>query len=311
MSVSTRHELDGQKIYEVREATQEEEQDFVDREETSFFSNRVEIDFSAITDCFSNCWGGNLEAQFEEDDIETNFIELAAKKWWNPKPFGESNHGDNEWVRTGHVVLGAGLSVLNSVAKVFFTVISFVPFSSSDFVKDIIDIDGWANEGFRANLSAQKILPSFFTALAVTVNPFAEMKRYPDKINCIGDSIFQDAVRNARVGMAFVEGRMQYTQENGIEELIERNVVSRFKFLSATVVLVVEKIIYLAIGVILTGCATLTLYRDEDLNNLARKYLGDLDVIDTICVGLRAVLYPWQNLGQDTDLSYYRDPYTA
>jgi hypothetical protein len=93
--------------------------------------------------------------------------------------------------------------------------------------------------------------------------------------------------------------------------MLQRNVVSRFLFLTATVVFVAEKIVHLAVGVILTACSAATLFRNEDLNNLARSYLGALDVIDVACVGLRAMLYPWQNLGRDNDLSCFRDPSTV
>lgn len=264
--------------------------------------------FSKITGCFTGCFsccGSSEEAEAGEygEIAEENF----AQRWWNPRPYGKHGAEDSQWVRGEHV-FAATLASLNTVAKVFFTVLSFIPGSSSESVEDnIVNIDKKANEGFDEKFGARQILPFLFTALAVTVNPYARVERNVSATDCLARKVFEAAVEYATVGIQRGIGARRYADDSGVKELLLRNVVSRFLFLTSTVLYVAEKIVHLAIGVILTACAAATLFRDEDLNTQARKYLGALDVVDHVCVGLRATLYPWQDLGK-FDLSNCRDP---
>lgn len=271
--------------------------------------NQTESCCSKITSCFTGCFSccGNSESE-DVEGSKPGFVQT----WCHPNPYDEDSDEQNDLLRATHVFLMAGIPVINTVCKIFLTVISCIPGSSSEFVRDIIDIDEWANEGFAAPAKAREILPALFTAVAVTVNPYARMEEDVPKTNCFARKVFETALEYATAGMNRIGYHSsEYSNDSGVVELLKRHVVSRFLFLTATVLYVAEKIVHLGIGLILTACAVATLFRDEDLNIQARKYLGALDVVDHACVGLRATLYPWQNLGRKHDLSRFRDPVAA
>lgn len=256
--------------------------------------------FSRITSCFSCCTGEDTE---NVKSSNSNFsagecIVNAAKRWWKPKPCEDSA----DLVRASYV-LAFFSSTLNTVSQVFFTVISLIPGSSSPLVKNIVNIDKKANKGIFDNSESKFILPSLFVAFAVTVNPYAEAESVIFKTNCLAEHVFGWAIVYAKAGTH--KGR--YSSEDGVKALFQRQIVSRLLFLTSTVMFVAEKVVHLAIGVLLTGCTAALLFRDKSLNVETCKYLGALDVIDEVSVGLRAIIYPWQKLGSGKDLSDLRD----
>lgn len=105
------------------------------------------------------------------------------------------------------------LSLANTVTQVFFTLVSLIPGSDSQWVKERIDVDGLARGGFESSKSekersftAQLILPTLFKVIALTLNPYAIVKQPTsanlNKITCYSELLFKQANEFAKEGMS-------------------------------------------------------------------------------------------------------------
>lgn len=267
---------------------------------------------------------------------------LFAEKWSKPEGI--------EITRT-LLLCTSVLSLANTVAQVFFTLVSLVPGSDSEWVKEKIDVDSFARLGFESKKSqtersftAQLILPTLFKAIALTLNPYATVKQPTSaslkKINCYSALLFIQANEFATKGMSkrdlaestedllgmfgedfskddnydsdempeyeerSIIGRLNTshkisTNDEETEETIEpwkqwiiNEIGTRALYLTATLAILVEKTIYLALGILYSVNALCLGFRYPEINQLAMEYLGALDVIEDVGSGLRATFFP-------------------
>ncbi|MBA3237125.1 MAG: hypothetical protein H0T62_02090 [Parachlamydiaceae bacterium] len=129
----------------------------------------------------------------------------VAEKW--SKPEGE------QFTRISLVGVSL-LSLANTVTQVFFSICTLIPGSSSEWVKNKIDIEVWARDGFDSPkdigkgrvYSAQLILPTLFKAIALTLNPYATIKQPKfgelEKVKCYSYFLFEKADACAKKGMS-------------------------------------------------------------------------------------------------------------
>lgn len=131
-------------------------------------------------------------------------FQLYAEKWSSP----EGSH----FTRSS-LLCTSFLSIANTATKIFFTLGSLIPGSDHQWIKEKIDVEGLASDGFESlmksqehKFTAQLILPTLFKAIALTLNPYAIVtpptSANLNKIACYSDLLFRKANEFAQEGMS-------------------------------------------------------------------------------------------------------------
>lgn len=263
----------------------------------------------------------NLTTPNLMDSLYTDW-NLFSEKWSKPEgaPFTRTS-----------LLCTSLLSMANTITKIFFTFCSLIPGSDSKSVKDRIDVDAFARDGFESRMksskyksfTAQLILPTLFKFVALTLNPYATVNQPTSssiaKIPCYSNKLFEMGNDLVKLGMTseelaencfdilelvneevandnseVPEIEISNTEEKlkPLKQWVIKEIGTRATYLAATLSILVEKTIYLAAGVLFAVNAACLGFKYSEVNMLAMKYLGALDVADDVCFGLRSVFYP-------------------